>query len=112
MRAGIAVISLAIIGIVWRSAKEIGLRALDGVDPHAIDDLRSQASQVDHVTEVDDVRARWLGHSIRAELAVAVPGEQTVHDADHVAAAVRQRLIDNVKHVDDATVRVTAATMH
>jgi len=102
-------ISLSIMGIVWRSAKEIGLRALDGVDTHVIDDLRSQAAQVDYVTGVADVRARWLGHSIRAELAVAVHGEQSVRDADHVAAAVRQRLINNVDHVSEATVRVSAA---
>jgi len=102
-------ISLAIIGIVWRSAKEVGLRALDGVDTHVIDDLRAQASQVDEVTAVGDVRARWLGHSIRAELAVAVPGQQSVSDGDHVAAAVRQRLIDNVEHVGEVTVRVTAS---
>jgi len=32
-----------------------------------------------------------------------------VHDADRVAAAVRQRLVDNVEHVGEAIVRVTAA---
>jgi len=102
-------ISIAIIGIVWRSAKEIGLRALDGVETSVIDALHTQAAQVDEVTDVEEIRARWLGHSIRAELAVAVHGEQSVHDADRVAAAVRQRLVDNVEHVGEAIVRVTAA---
>ena len=102
-------ISIAIIGIVWRSAKEIGMRALDGVEAHVIDDLRSQASQVEQVTDVEDVRARWLGHSIRAELAIAVHGERSVRDADLIAAAVRKRLIDNVEHVGEAAVRVTPA---
>ena len=66
------VITVAIIGIVWQSVKIVFSRMLDGVDPEVIDQVRSIAGAVGGVTEVTEVRARWIGHQIRAELNLAV----------------------------------------
>ena len=103
------VISVAILRIVWQSAREIGLRALDGVEPELIDRVRHQAASVPGVIGVDDVRARWLGHTIRPEVTVTVPGDRPVSDADVVAQAVRDQLTDHVNFVADPIVTTRSA---
>src|SRR4029079_4884706 len=55
-------ITIAIFGIVVQSGKEVFTRALDGVDPKVVDEIRQAAGHVDGVSDVTDVRARWLGH--------------------------------------------------
>ena len=102
-------ISVAILRIVWQSAREIGLRALDGVEPDVIDRVRAEAAAVPGVVGVTDVRARWLGHTIRPEVMVAVNGDQAVVDADQIAQALRERLTDHVDFVADPAVSLRPA---
>jgi divalent metal cation (Fe/Co/Zn/Cd) transporter len=51
-------ISVAILRIAWQSAREIGLRALDGIDPEIVDRVRDKAASVPGVMAVDAVGAR------------------------------------------------------
>lgn len=102
-------ISLAILRIVWQSAREIGLRALDGIEPHVIEQIERTARQVDGVESVQDVRARWLGHVIRAELAVTIDPDQPARDATRIGEEVEHRLLDEVEHLSQAAVRALAA---
>jgi cation diffusion facilitator family transporter len=102
-------ISAAIMRIVWQSAREIGVRALDGVDPVIVDALRAEAGRVPGVLGVDDVRARWLGHVVRSELTVTIDGERSAREATAIGDAVRDRVTHHVDHVADAVVEVRAA---
>ncbi len=102
-------ISVAILRIVWQSAREIGLRALDGVDPEIVERVREEAASVPGVLAVRDVRARWLGHIVRAEVTVAVEPERHVREGDAIADAVGARLAERVEFVADSAVRVRAA---
>jgi cation diffusion facilitator family transporter len=54
-------ITAAILVVVWRSAKEVVSRALDGVDPNVLSQVQHAAAHVAGVREVKEVRARWLG---------------------------------------------------
>ena len=101
-------ISAAIMRIVWQSAREIGLRALDGIDPGLVDALRTEAGRVPGVLGVDDVRARWLGHVVRSELTVTIDGERSAREATAIGDAVRDRVTHHVDHVADAVVEVRA----
>ncbi len=98
-------ISLAIVRIVWRSAKAIGLRAMDGVDESVVEQIRAEAEHVPGVGGVEDIRARWLGHSLRAELAVSVPADATVGSAHEIATAVHDQLVAHVPFMGEAAVR-------
>ena len=99
-------ISIAILRIVWTSAKEIGLRIMDGIEPERLAEIRHQAGHVAGVIEVGEVRARWLGHQVRAEVNVVVPAEASVAEGHEVAVAVRARLIERVEHLGEAIVHV------
>jgi cation diffusion facilitator family transporter len=101
-------ISIAILRIVWQSAREIGLRAVDGIEPDVVDRLRAEAEAVPGVAGIPEVRARWLGHTIRPEVALLVDGDQPIVEADRVAEAVRHRLT-HVDFVAEPFVTVRAA---
>src|SRR5438270_9216016 len=84
-----ALITIAIAQIVWQSAKVVFTRALDGVDPKIIDELRHAATHVRGVEKVTDVRARWLGHRLYAEINVAVAPQLPVEEGHALAKEVR-----------------------
>jgi cation diffusion facilitator family transporter len=100
------VITAAILGVVWASAKTIFTRILDGVEPGVIDDLRHAALDVSGVQDVTDVRARWIGHRLYAEANVIVSQELTVGDGHKIAAAVQHQLIRHVPHVETALIHI------
>ena len=65
-------ITLAILRIVWQSAKAVFARALDGVDPDVVEEIRHAVEHVPGVRDVTETRVRWIGHRLYAELNVAV----------------------------------------
>ncbi len=104
------IISGVILRIVWISGKEILLRVLDGIEPEIVEELRHQAGHVDGVLAIEEVRARWLGHEIRAEVNVVVRDGATLVEAHAIAMAVRYRLIHRVEHLGDAIIHVDPAS--
>ena len=65
-------ITLGIAQIVWQSSRAVFTRMLDGVGPEVVEELRHAASHVEGVEQVSDVRARWIGHRLHAEVNIAV----------------------------------------
>lgn len=99
-------ITLAIFGIVWQSAKAVFTRLLDGVDPAVTGEIRHAAEHVSAVKSVLEVRARWLGHRLRAEVDVALAPETTVAAADQIAAELESVLVNHIPALSVAHVRV------
>jgi cation diffusion facilitator family transporter len=99
-------ISLAIFRIVWDSARSVLSRAIDGVDPELVDEIRHAAEHVPGVVEVTETRVRWIGHRMHAEVNVTVPAGQTVEQGHAVAVEVRHQLLHHLKFLSDATVHV------
>lgn len=99
-------ISLAILGIVWQSGRAVFTRLLDGVDPHVTDDIRHTASHAPGVEEVTEVRARWLGHRLRAEINVSVAPDLSVSEGHEIAREVNHRLMHDLGFLDNVVVHV------
>jgi cation diffusion facilitator family transporter len=97
-------ISVVILRIVWQSIKVIGLRTLDGVEDGVVDSIDRTAAGVPAVREVRDVRARWIGHTIRSEIEVGLAPDTTVEQAEHIAAEVRHAVMGSVEHVTEVAV--------
>jgi cation diffusion facilitator family transporter len=102
-------ITAAIFGIVIQSGKSIFVRMLDGADPDVIDELRDAAAHVPQVEEVTEVRARWLGHRLHAELNIAVDPELTIAQAHAVAAEVRHQLLHRLEYLSLVVIHVDPA---
>ena len=86
-------ITFAIFVIVVQNAKEIFTRMLDGVDPAIVEEIRHAAGHMPDVREITDVRARWLGHRLHAEVNITVDLHMAVTEAHAVAAELRHRLL-------------------
>ncbi|TIX19970.1 MAG: cation transporter, partial [Mesorhizobium sp.] len=57
-------ITIAIFGIVWQSARSVLTRMLDGVGPGLVDEVHHAADHVAGIDRVVDAKARWLGHKL------------------------------------------------
>src|SRR5882724_4875636 len=84
-------ITIAILGIVWQSAKEVLVRALDGVDPKIVEELKRAAGHVEGA-QITEVQARWLGHRLLGEVTIAVEPKITVERGHEIAMQVQQAL--------------------
>ena len=99
-------ITLAIFGIVWQSAKAVFTRMLDGVEPSITAEIRHAAAHVSAIRQVLDVRARWLGHRLTAELDVALDGGATLRETDAITAQFERELFAHMPALAAARIRV------
>jgi cation diffusion facilitator family transporter len=99
-------IAVAILVIVWRSGKAVFTRLLDGVEPEAIEEIRHAASHVSGVEEVSEVRARWLGHRLHAEVNIAVDPELSVAEGHTIAREVNHQLLHHLSYLNGAVIHV------
>lgn len=102
-------ITIAIFGIVWQSARAVITRSLDGVDPDIIDEARHAAGHVQGVRAVNDVKARWIGHQLSVDLIVSVDESISVADAEELADRVRHELADHIPALSRTTVTFDGA---
>ncbi|PSK98887.1 cation diffusion facilitator family transporter [Murinocardiopsis flavida] len=98
-------ITAAIVFVGYGAAKEVFARLMDAVDPAAVALAEDAAALVPEVRGAYDVRMRWIGHSLRAELSVVVDGGLSVAAAHRIAHEVEHALLHAVP-------RLTAAVVH
>jgi cation diffusion facilitator family transporter len=103
-------ITAAIFRIVWESGKSIFTRLLDGVDPEVIDEIKHAVNHIHGVKAVAEVRVRWLGHRLHAELNIAVDQELSVEKGHEVAKEVRHQLLHHLRYLSNATIHVDPVT--
>ena len=102
-------ITAAIIRIVWDSGKAVFTRVLDGIDPDVIGEIKQVTSHSTGVQHITEVRVRWLGHRLHAELNIAVSPNLSVEKGHEVAKEVRHQLLHHVPHLSNATIHVDPA---
>jgi cation diffusion facilitator family transporter len=99
-------ITVAIFRIVWQSGKSIFTRLLDGVEPEVIEDIKHAVNRTPGVADISEVRVRWLGHRLHAELNVAVDPDITVEEGHEIAKDARHRLLHHLRYLSNATIHV------
>lgn len=98
-------ITAAIVLVLRDAAREVFRRVMDAVDPALVDTAETALLEVEGVRAVGELRLRWIGHRLRAEVAVVVNGELTVRQAHHVAVEAEHALLHAVP-------KLTAALVH
>lgn len=101
-------ITLAILGIVWQSSRAVLSRMLDGVEPSVLGEMRHAAEHVPGIAGILDVRARWLGHRLTAELDATVDANLSVKEADRLVARLEHELTDHLPELLAVRVRIRA----
>ncbi len=99
-------IAAAILVIVWQSGKAVFTRLLDGVEPEVAEEIRHAAGHVAGVEEVSEVRARWLGHRLHAEVNVAVDPGLSVTEGHAIVREVNHRLLHHLSYLSGAVIHV------
>lgn len=99
-------ITIVILRIVWESGKSVFTRLLDGVEPEVIDEIKHAASHAKGMQAVSNVRVRWLGHRLHAELSIAVKSSLSVEQGHAIAAEVRHQLLHHLHYLSNAIVHV------
>jgi cation diffusion facilitator family transporter len=82
--------------LTWAAFKELVDTA---PDREILDQLRQQASLIEGVQQVHDLRARYSGSQIFVEVHIVVDPNLTVREGHEIAAAVKYRLLDEHRDV-------------
>lgn len=98
-------ITAAILLVLRDAAREVFRRVMDAVDPALVDAAERALVGVPGVRGVGELRMRWIGHRLRAEVAVVVDGSLSVGAAHRVAVEAEHALLHAVP-------RLTAALVH
>jgi cation diffusion facilitator family transporter len=106
------VIVLAVLAVLRDATRDVYRRLMDAVDPDLVDLVERTARGTDGVRDVGDVRLRWIGHRLRAELEIVVDGTLSVVAAHRVAEATEHRLLHDVPRLHAALVHADPAGYH
>lgn len=99
-------ITVAILAIVWESGKAVFTRLLDGVDPEVANEITHALSHTQGVRDVADVRLRWSGHRLHAEINIAVGPKLSVTEGHAIAVEARHQLMHSLPYLSNATIHV------
>ncbi|KUM27801.1 cobalt transporter [Mesorhizobium loti] len=99
------IITIAIFGIVWQSARAVLTRMLDGVEPGIVDEVHHAAAHVQGIEKVIEAKARWLGHKLHVDVAIAVNDALLLAAANNIAASLKAELFAHIPALDVAIVR-------
>ncbi|MDB5526513.1 MAG: cation transporter [Rhizobium sp.] len=107
-------ITIAIFGIVWQSARSVLTRMLDGVEPGVVDEIEHSVAQVQGIQKVTEAKARWLGHKLHIDVAVLIDPGILLAEANVITAKLEEELFAHIPALAVATVRIVApkATGH
>ena len=99
-------IALAILVVLVQTSRAVGQRMLDAIDPSIVASMTAIVAAVDGVVAVSEVRARWAGHRLLAQIRLTVDGRLSVTDAHEVAERAYHELLHGVPNLSDAIVHV------
>lgn len=105
-------ITLAILGVLRSAVGQVGARLLDAVDPGLVEQARGAVSTVDGVRDVRDLRIRWIGHTLRAEVDLTVDPDLTLVAGHELAHHAEEHLLETVRRLSAATVHVSPDGAH
>jgi len=104
------VITVAILRIVWSSGREVFTRIIDGIAPVIPGEIRDNALHAKGVEEVTQVRVRWIGHWLYAEVNITVDPELSVEEGHAIATEVRHQLLHQSPYLSNVLIHVDPLT--
>ncbi len=99
-------IGIAIMVIVFNTARDMWYRIMDAVEPSITERVESSAGAVEGVFDIHDTAVRWVGHRQRAELHIVVDCQISTLASHHIAEQVRLAIFQEFPAMVDVTVHV------
>lgn len=106
------VITVVILGVLRSATLQVGARLMDAVDPDLVGQATRSLDGVPEISEVRDLKIRWIGHTLRAEADVTVPANLTVEEAHDIAHHAEHHLLHDVPRLTAAIIHVSPDGAH
>lgn len=105
-------ITVAILGVLRSAVRQVGARLMDAVDPGLVEEATAAVLSVEGIHDVRELRIRWIGHTLRAEVDATVDPDLTVTQAHDLAHHAEAHLLHDVGRLTAATVHASPAGAH
>ena len=103
---GLVITALLVYLLVQEAGPAVLARAMDRIDPEILAQLTRTASAVDGVHGVYEIRVRWIGHRLLAQLSIGVDSHLTVGKGHDIAVEVQHELMHAVPKLQLCTIHV------
>lgn len=100
------VIAAMILKLLVTAARPVLTHLLDGIDPETVERIRATTISNSDVVNVSEIRARWSGHELYADVSISVRSDLEVSGGHQVAAKVEHALLETVPHLERVMVHV------
>ncbi len=97
-------ISVAILFVLKDAARQVYRRLMDAVDEPLLAAVEKSLLATPGVLRLGEVRARWIGHALRAECEVVVGGDLSLREGHRIAEEAMHRLVHDVPRLTSAIV--------
>ncbi|MGH8930727.1 MAG: cation diffusion facilitator family transporter [Egibacteraceae bacterium] len=101
------VITVAIMFVLKDAVRGIYRRLMDSVEPSLVDRVRDVMNAVPGIEGVDDVRVRWIGHELHAEIDVVSDCDFTIARAHEIAEEAHHRLLHGIPRLAHARIHTS-----
>jgi cation diffusion facilitator family transporter len=105
-------ISVAILVVLVQAVRSVGERLMDAVDPALVTQAETVVAGVHGVQEVTELRMRWLGHRLQAEVRMTVDRDLDVARAHEIGDLAEGALMDEMPLLSGAIVHVNPCDHH
>ena len=106
------VITVAILGVLRSAIRQVGARLMDAVDPQLVAQARGAIVTVNGVIDVADLRIRWIGHTLHAEVGLIVTPDISLAQAHEIAHHAETHLLEQVPRLNAATIHTSPSGAH
>jgi cation diffusion facilitator family transporter len=106
------VITLAILAVLRSAVVQVGARLMDAVDPGLVDQATQSVAGVSGIREVRELRIRWIGHTLRAEVDAVVDRDLSLTQAHDLAHHAEEHLLHDIRRLTAATVHISPIDAH
>ena len=105
-------ISAAILVVLVQAARGVGERLMDAVDPELVARAEAVTAACAGVQEVTELRMRWLGNRLQAEVRMTVDRDLDVASAHDIADVVERALMEELPLLSGAIVHINPCDHH
>jgi cation diffusion facilitator family transporter len=105
-------ISVAILVVLVQAVRSVGERLMDAVDPALVGQAETVTAAVPGVQEVTELRMRWLGHRLQAEVRMTVDRDLDVAHAYQIGDDAERALMTAMPLLSGAIVHVNPCDHH
>jgi cation diffusion facilitator family transporter len=102
-------ITIPILLVVRDAARAVWERLMDAVDPQVVDQIERTARGVDGALLIHDVRVRWLGHNLEAELHADVDSQITTAAGHTISQEIEHALLHAIPGLERVIVHIDPA---